>query len=261
MMGDLEEGVEEERYFDHDVDASVRALRPRSSRRGSWDSTVSGWSANVPGSAVGAPSPGGIRSKSLWTSASYRTGGMSTEDALGDAFPESEEQQDGATQADKETNDDSPSSAVTDGQARSSITANQQSDSTEDAKTPPAPAIDIQASVLTLPGSKADVPVEMASTVSLPGSKAVSEATSPDQGSAAGHRSGASTPTKPDSGPDELEGATAALSLDDAKDATKAEGVEGQDADRRASWQSGPLSPASTAHTEYLSAPSTPAAM
>ncbi|KAI0751342.1 hypothetical protein C8Q80DRAFT_1156775 [Daedaleopsis nitida] len=46
MMGDLEEGLEEERY-DPDGDASMRALRPRSSRRGSWDSTVSGWSANV----------------------------------------------------------------------------------------------------------------------------------------------------------------------------------------------------------------------
>jgi len=31
------------------LDASVRALRPRSSRHGSWDSEVSKWSAGSPG--------------------------------------------------------------------------------------------------------------------------------------------------------------------------------------------------------------------
>ncbi|RPD61940.1 hypothetical protein L226DRAFT_535315 [Lentinus tigrinus ALCF2SS1-7] len=264
MMGELEEGAEEGRYFDHDVDASVRALRPRSSRRGSWDSMVSGWSANVPGSAVGAPSPGGIRSKSLWTSGSYRTGGMSTEDALGDAFPESEEQQDADTKGDdaeaKQTAD-SASSAATDGQTRSSVTVDPSTDSTQGAKTPPAPSIEIQSSVLTLPGSKANVPVDMASTVTLAGSKAGSDVPSPDQSSVAGHKSSVSTPTKVESNPVELESATAVLSLQEANDVKKSVNAEVQDADRRASLQFGPLSPASTAHTEYLSAPSTPAAL
>ena len=53
---------------DRDVDASVRALRPRSSRRGSWDSEASDWSAPV-GSA-------GTPSRSVWTTNSIRTGGV-----------------------------------------------------------------------------------------------------------------------------------------------------------------------------------------
>ena len=57
---------------ERDVDASVRALRPRSSRRGSWDSEVSGWSARILGTGGGAMSLG---SKSLWTSNSAKTGG------------------------------------------------------------------------------------------------------------------------------------------------------------------------------------------
>jgi len=56
-------------------DASVRALRPRSSRRGSWESEASGWSARV---AM-------VRERSLKAS-SWKTGGQtdgdgSTEDA------------------------------------------------------------------------------------------------------------------------------------------------------------------------------------
>jgi len=49
---------------DKDVDASVRALRPRSSRRDSWESEVSRWSA------------GGARVRSVMTAPSFRTGGM-----------------------------------------------------------------------------------------------------------------------------------------------------------------------------------------
>lgn len=52
---------------DRDVNASVRALRPRSSRRGSWESEASGWSAAVTGS--GYP-----RNRSLWTSNSIGVG-------------------------------------------------------------------------------------------------------------------------------------------------------------------------------------------
>lgn len=63
---------DDERLFndgeaDRDVNASVRALRPRSSRRGSWESEASGWSAAVYGS--GRP-----RNRSLWTSYSIGVG-------------------------------------------------------------------------------------------------------------------------------------------------------------------------------------------
>lgn len=54
---------------DRDVDASVRALRPRSSRRGSWESEASRWSARLQG-GQGTP-----KERSLWTSNSMRTGG------------------------------------------------------------------------------------------------------------------------------------------------------------------------------------------
>ena len=73
---------DDERLFndgdvDRDFDASVRALRPRSSRRGSWESEGSGWSAAVNGS--GYP-----RTRSLWTSNSIRTGDRFTMDDYGD---------------------------------------------------------------------------------------------------------------------------------------------------------------------------------
>lgn len=55
---------------ERDVDASVRALRPRSSRRGSWDSEVSGWSARVLGSGLGVITG----NKNMWTSNSQKTG-------------------------------------------------------------------------------------------------------------------------------------------------------------------------------------------
>jgi hypothetical protein len=56
---------------ERDVDASVRALRPRSSRRGSWESEVSGWSARI----FGTGGPISMGSKSLWTTNSTKTGG------------------------------------------------------------------------------------------------------------------------------------------------------------------------------------------
>ena len=65
---------DDERLEERDFDASVRALRPRSSRRGSWESEASGWSARVQG---GTPS----LSKAFRTSGSIRTGGFSTENA------------------------------------------------------------------------------------------------------------------------------------------------------------------------------------
>ncbi|CAA7259510.1 unnamed protein product [Cyclocybe aegerita] len=65
---------------ERDFDASVRALRPRSSRRGSWESEASRWSARIQGT------PSLARDRSLWTSNSIRTGtgGISTEN--GEAY-------------------------------------------------------------------------------------------------------------------------------------------------------------------------------
>ncbi|PPQ70127.1 hypothetical protein CVT24_003874 [Panaeolus cyanescens] len=66
---------DDERLEERDFDASVRALRPRSSRRGSWESEASRWSARVQG--TGTPSV--ARNGSLWASNSIKTGGLSTE--------------------------------------------------------------------------------------------------------------------------------------------------------------------------------------
>ncbi|KAF9057761.1 hypothetical protein BJ165DRAFT_1423348 [Panaeolus papilionaceus] len=66
---------DDERLEERDFDASVRALRPRSSRRGSWESEASRWSARVQG--TGTPSV--ARNGSLWASNSIKTGGLSME--------------------------------------------------------------------------------------------------------------------------------------------------------------------------------------
>lgn len=66
---------------ERDVDASIRALRPRSSRRGSWDSEASDWSAPV--GSTGAGMSTGTPSRSVWTSNSNRTGGQLSVDNEG----------------------------------------------------------------------------------------------------------------------------------------------------------------------------------
>lgn len=67
---------------DGDVDASVRALRPRSSRRGSWESEASGWSAHL-----GAGTPSVLRERSLWTSGSILTGARSVNIGTEEDYP------------------------------------------------------------------------------------------------------------------------------------------------------------------------------
>ncbi|CDO74063.1 hypothetical protein BN946_scf185043.g113 [Trametes cinnabarina] len=237
MMGELEEGTEEERYPYHDVDASVRALRPRSSRRGSWDSTASGWSANV---GVSAPSPGGIKSKGLWRSGSFRTGGLSTEneEALEDIGTRTERDKDTVPSQSPIHDAASQSSATEEG--GETTTMGEVSEATEDAKTPPSVVSRDASSTMTLPGSKASILDDLASTRTLPGSKAMSEVvSSPDNASSSAAHSGTSTPTK---------GESATL----GDDAAKSDEV----ATNRFSAQ---LSPTSTeAHTVYHSAPSTP---
>lgn len=62
---------DDERLDERDVDASVRALRPRSTRRGSWESEASGWSARI---QAGAGSPSLTRERSQQTSNSLKAG-------------------------------------------------------------------------------------------------------------------------------------------------------------------------------------------
>ncbi|KAH9938386.1 uncharacterized protein B0H18DRAFT_966886 [Fomitopsis serialis] len=71
LLGELDDLLEKEYQ---DVDASVRALRPRSSRRGSWASEDSKWSASASLALTGVT---GLTS--LWTNGSYRTGGVSVD--------------------------------------------------------------------------------------------------------------------------------------------------------------------------------------
>ncbi|KAG2077610.1 hypothetical protein BDR04DRAFT_557292 [Suillus decipiens] len=71
VMSQFVLGDDDRQDAERDVDASVRALRPRSSRRGSWESEVSGWSARI----LGTGGPISMGSKSLWTTNSTKTGG------------------------------------------------------------------------------------------------------------------------------------------------------------------------------------------
>ncbi|KAF9076387.1 hypothetical protein BDP27DRAFT_1379941 [Rhodocollybia butyracea] len=63
---------DEDPLDDRDVDASLRALRPRSTRRGSWESEASRWSARIGISSL-------ARERSVWTTNSIRTGALSTD--------------------------------------------------------------------------------------------------------------------------------------------------------------------------------------
>jgi hypothetical protein len=66
---------------DRDFDASVRALRPRSSRRGSWESEASDWSARLGNGVTAGSGPGtpaAVKEKSF-RSLSVKTGQISLE--------------------------------------------------------------------------------------------------------------------------------------------------------------------------------------
>ena len=296
LMGDVEEGLEE-RYMDHDVDASVRALRPRSSRRGSWDSTVSGWSANVAlgggGSSVAAPSPGGARSKSMWASGSFRTGGMSTEEALVDGFAGEREDEEDGGKDDKEDNETAeggelkktdgvalpaPADSVHTDAATVDSSPTDQGEETRTSLTAAAAAAE-GATVATLPGSKAEIPTNAASTVTPPGSKTGLEIPSPEDSLVNDPRSIASTPTKTVPAPAEPseviasptvnsegnvaqpQAAQGSQDVPDPKDTPRPKDAPIPDAVVAMETKdvSAPLSPASATQTEYLSAPSTPA--
>ena len=103
---------DDERLEERDLDASVRALRPRSSRRGSWESEVSRWSARIQGTGTSSL----LRERSLWTSNSIRTGGFSTEH--GEIYEIADDQTAGDTTDDSEafqdvnTTSESPSEPI-----------------------------------------------------------------------------------------------------------------------------------------------------
>jgi hypothetical protein len=100
---------EDERLEERDFDASLRALRPRSSRRGSWESEVSRWSARIQGTG----SPSLVRERSLWTSNSIRTGGFSAEH--GEVYEIADDQTPGEITDDSEAIADDQTPENTDG--------------------------------------------------------------------------------------------------------------------------------------------------
>lgn len=73
----MRSGVDDSVFAVDDREASMRALRPRSSRRGSWESEASRWSAGM-GSVLGNLAGG----RSVRTAPSYRTGGHGATDDL-----------------------------------------------------------------------------------------------------------------------------------------------------------------------------------
>jgi hypothetical protein len=100
---------DDERLEERDFDASVRALRPRSSRRGSWESEVSRWSARIQGTGTSSL----VRERSLWTSNSIRTGGFSTEHGeIADDQPPDEITDDSEAFQDVNTTSESPSELI-----------------------------------------------------------------------------------------------------------------------------------------------------
>jgi hypothetical protein len=101
------------------IDASVRALRPRSSRRGSWGSELSRWSARV---GLGGPATSSLnREKSLGTANSVRTDGQARGDREQETDGRREEEEGGDAsfhtqpQVDQGTNEEptSPSNLST----------------------------------------------------------------------------------------------------------------------------------------------------
>ena len=100
---------------DRDFDASVRALRPRSSRRGSWESEASDWSARLANGATGGSSPGhaAIKEKSF-RSLSVKTGQLSLE------VPGNEDDESSSVDAQSNEEPLDPSTPSGDGAARPS---------------------------------------------------------------------------------------------------------------------------------------------
>jgi hypothetical protein len=104
---------DDDRLDDRDADASLRALRPRSTRRGSWESEASRWSARI---QVGTGTPSVARDRSLWTANSIRTGAFSADnmDSEADATENDGEDVSTSTKAAVESVTDAFTSSVPD---------------------------------------------------------------------------------------------------------------------------------------------------
>lgn len=144
LLGELDGDVDDDRLMerDGDVDASVRALRPRSSRRGSWESEASGWSAHF-GNGTGPPgTPSGLRDRSLWTTGSLRTGTRSVN------FTEEEASQEKSASVSGHTDEQSfpatKSEVIHEVDDQHSF-----ADQEEDVKTPPANGVALSSSSLS----------------------------------------------------------------------------------------------------------------
>ncbi|KAF9498505.1 hypothetical protein BDN71DRAFT_1587521 [Pleurotus eryngii] len=130
---------DDERLDERDVDASVRALRPRSSRRGSWESEVSRWSARI---QPGPGTPSLVRERSVWTTNSVRTGALSM-----DRVEQDEENLDGQLEGGTTETEAPPSSGL-----EASVHT---SDSTTPASTTPAISTELASLAGSQPPSKA----------------------------------------------------------------------------------------------------------
>lgn len=129
---------DDERLDERDVDASVRALRPRSSRRGSWESEVSRWSARI---QPGPGTPSLVRERSVWTTNSVRTGALSM-----DRVEQDEENLDGQLEGGTTETEAPPSSGL-----EASVYT---SDSTTPASTTPAISTELASLAESRPPSK-----------------------------------------------------------------------------------------------------------
>lgn len=136
LSGELEdERLLEALDRDGDVDASVRALRPRSSRRGSWESEASGWSAHFGNGTGPSGTPSVLRERSLWTTGSFRTGARSVNFMEEDASQE--KSTNGHTDEHPFPTAKSEISHGSEGASQSASSEEQE----EDVKTPPANGI------------------------------------------------------------------------------------------------------------------------
>lgn len=126
---------DDERLEERDIDASVRALRPRSSRRGSWESEASRWSARDQFAL-----PSFARERGLHASSSIRTGAFSAFSAenaetLEDRTPETatrEIESDKGSLLEPERGDDSAVAAAADTSAAALPGSDTQGDSADD---------------------------------------------------------------------------------------------------------------------------------
>ena len=180
-----------------DMDASVRALRPRSSRRGSWESEASKWSASASLALTGATgmtsqSPiSHVGPRSLWTNGSYRTGGLSVDhgdvsicDDHGDGETEGndEETEGEETSLDEKSSAPEPSSMSTSVREIRSVSTRTAGDdvsgvsspvvsvSTDDTSTPPATPMGVlTAEALDTQATEQSEPIEPSkSTMATP---------------------------------------------------------------------------------------------